>query len=246
MRQRAFTLIELIVTTAIIFLLVGIMVPALGRAQASARRVSCSTQVKALVQAIACYAQENNAWLPPGPREMDPDGKFRKDPDRGHPLDLFASLRIGRADLSSQNGWYAQGLLWQQGMLTQPRTFYCPEMQRRGWGVAIAWPRHMEVAPNAAGEKASVMSSFVYRGGYASAAGSAAGTLSAVRNLPTEPLIADNPMFGNMVHSSGYTVGYLGGQVEFLTFTKPAITGTIFAPFWTAVGPTPNALPATP
>jgi type II secretory pathway pseudopilin PulG len=245
MRRRAFTLIELIITGSIITLLIAISLPAIGRAQYAARRASCGTQIRALVLSMSVYTQENGNWLPPGPREIAPDGRFGNDPDRGNPLELFASYRVGRADCSSQNGWYGQGLLWQQGFVNQPRIFYCVEMARTGATFVQCWPQHMEKAPDYAGESSTVLSSYIYRGGYASARGTVDGPLNTARHLAGEPILADSPFFGKMVHANGFTVGYLGGQVEFQTFNKSPVKSFGVGPLWTAVGPGATTTSAT-
>ena len=130
-------------------------------------------------------------------------GRWAGDPDRGSPLELFAAQRIGCAGLSSQNGWYGQGLLWQQHAINQGRFYYCPELESRGWGYALAWPQHMSVAPDRAGEKALVTGSYIYRGGYASQAGTSEGPCNITRDSSGEPLFADSPLYGTMWHAAG-------------------------------------------
>ncbi len=70
-KNRAFTLIELLVVIAIIALLVGILLPALGKARASARQLKDSTQVRSIHQAMAIWASTNNSQYPL-PSTVDP------------------------------------------------------------------------------------------------------------------------------------------------------------------------------
>jgi prepilin-type N-terminal cleavage/methylation domain-containing protein len=71
-KNRGFTLIELLVVIAIIALLVGILLPALGKARASARQLKCGTQVRNIVQAMATWAQNNRDQYPL-PSQVDKD-----------------------------------------------------------------------------------------------------------------------------------------------------------------------------
>lgn len=62
--KKAFTLIELLVVIAIIALLIGILLPALGKARASARQLKDSTQIRGVLQGLAIFAQSNGDSYP--------------------------------------------------------------------------------------------------------------------------------------------------------------------------------------
>ena len=62
--RKAFTLIELLVVIAIIALLIGILLPALGKARASARQLKDSTQVRGIGQALVIFAGTNDDNYP--------------------------------------------------------------------------------------------------------------------------------------------------------------------------------------
>jgi prepilin-type N-terminal cleavage/methylation domain-containing protein len=64
MMGRGFTLIELLVVIAIIALLVGILLPALGRAREASRAAVCLSNERQMLVAMSSYAIDQKAWYP--------------------------------------------------------------------------------------------------------------------------------------------------------------------------------------
>ncbi|PCI11252.1 hypothetical protein COB72_01550 [bacterium] len=63
-RKNAFTLIELLVVIAIIALLIGILLPALGKAKQRANQLKDSTQIRSVMQAMVIFAGSNKDNYP--------------------------------------------------------------------------------------------------------------------------------------------------------------------------------------
>lgn len=63
--QRAFTLIELLIVTAIIALLAAILFPVFSRIREKARQASCLSNEKQLALGILTYTQDSDEALPP-------------------------------------------------------------------------------------------------------------------------------------------------------------------------------------
>ncbi len=81
-RTRAFTLIELLVVIAVIALLVGLLLPALGRARATTRVAACLANIRGQGDAVLMYTSSYKESMPPRWIAMttadadDPDAGF--------------------------------------------------------------------------------------------------------------------------------------------------------------------------
>lgn len=62
---NTFTLIELLVVISIIAILTSILLPALSKARASVKKISCTNKLKQMGLAWNHYVDDNDGWLPP-------------------------------------------------------------------------------------------------------------------------------------------------------------------------------------
>lgn len=118
---RAFTLIDVLVSMAVIALLIGIMMPSLSLVKETARRVACASNVRQIGLGFAMYGDDHKEHLPPT--------VFLRTP--GSPQwDMMVMLRVG-LDVQAQSqtpagDWDGLGVLYVNDYLNAARLFYCP------------------------------------------------------------------------------------------------------------------------
>ena len=82
MKRRAFTLVELLVVIGIIAVLIGVLLPALGKARAQANLTACMSNLRTIGQTIAMYTTAHKGVLPYGYWDGTPPGNSGFDSNR--------------------------------------------------------------------------------------------------------------------------------------------------------------------
>lgn len=115
--RGAFTLVELLVVIGIVAILMGILVPVLSSARASARKIACISNLNQIGIAIHLYSFEHDDSIPVGPVAppfLSPANFY---PSTGAPTSLV-SLSSGEP--------VGLGLLLKDYLAHQPTILFCP------------------------------------------------------------------------------------------------------------------------
>jgi len=136
-RRGAFTLIELLVVIAVIALLISMLLPALGSARESARRVKCLANMKQIGVGIATYANDFAGWTP---INYESYNRISPIPQKASPKstqanDLYHRLGGKLVDWGKNQ---MKNASWtdNSSYLTTTQVFYCPSFQSirpSGW-----------------------------------------------------------------------------------------------------------------
>lgn len=125
--RRAFTLIELLVVIAIIAILAAILFPVFAQARASARAISCVSNVKQGATAVLMYAQDYDETIPRLHNRGSVQYNFCPSGDCGPEWgDPGTTVR-------------PSGLFWAvlQPYIKSAQLGYCPEVGKTNWQTAI-------------------------------------------------------------------------------------------------------------
>lgn len=128
-RRTGFTLIDVLVSLAVIGLLIGILLPSFAMVRESARRVMCASNLRQVGIGLHMYAQDSSELLPPSvflPQSWRP-GTSANTVTQARP-ELMDTVRTSAGEFGDRpwGQWDGLGLLFSSGHLTAPGVFYCP------------------------------------------------------------------------------------------------------------------------
>ena len=126
-RYSGFTLVELLVVIGIIAVLVGIILPALTKAQSAAKRAQCLSNQRQLAQAMNLYMYENKGRFPFNFNGMNAS------------LAWYVWYKEAEAYPFTDQGWFGLGMLFRKGYFKDPKAFYCPEMREVRFTYPDGW-----------------------------------------------------------------------------------------------------------
>ncbi len=121
--RRAFTLIDLLTTIAVITVLIGILLPSLGTLRETARRTVCRSNIRQIGFGIASYADERKGLIPSSIFKADSSSR------RESELQEMMTLRLDTMDMQGRgvvSAWDGLGLLHEGEYLRGPKVYYCP------------------------------------------------------------------------------------------------------------------------
>ena len=121
---RAFTMMDLMVSMAIISILIAILLPTVGKVRESAQKVICGSNMRQIGMGVSIYTQDN--------KERLPDSVFlpisRSNAASFVELHRMDTIRLAAEEFPGMYGdlWDGLGLLYADEYITASNIFYCP------------------------------------------------------------------------------------------------------------------------
>lgn len=113
---RGFSLIDVLVSMAVVAVLIAMMMPSLSSVRESARRVVCASNVRQIGLGLAMYADDYKGLLPPS-KFANPALRRLYQPQQ---------MMVVRTNDTEVSAWDGLGWLFVSGYLEAPGVFYCP------------------------------------------------------------------------------------------------------------------------
>jgi len=116
---RGFSLLDVLVTMAVISVLMALLMPSLAKVNETARKVVCQSNIRQIGLGVLMYADDWNGQLPPSVY-------LAHGPSRGaaRPQEMV-TLRVPAIE-NLNTPWDGLGILFTAGYLPAPKVFYCP------------------------------------------------------------------------------------------------------------------------
>lgn len=149
---RAFTLIDVLVSIAVIAVLISILLPSLSKVTETARRVVCQSNVRQIGLGLVMCADQNDGNLPPS-IFLPLDSPARGPAEPQNMLTIHVQPYMVP---SGHTRWDGMGLLYEQGFLPSGKIFYCPS--HRGENP------YSRYAPDWDNQVAEIVANYHYRG----------------------------------------------------------------------------------
>jgi type II secretory pathway pseudopilin PulG len=149
--SRAFTIVDLLVSIAVVGVLIAILLPSLAAVRETAHQVVCRSNVRQFGFGVELYAEANKQLLP---RTIT----FENGGDLSYQTIVLRFTPGGQPGFEYllDEQWDGLGLLFQHDYLPAPKVFYCPSHQGNH--------RYAEYAGRWASDEGEIVGNFQYRG----------------------------------------------------------------------------------
>jgi prepilin-type N-terminal cleavage/methylation domain-containing protein/prepilin-type processing-associated H-X9-DG protein len=131
MKLKGFTLIELLVVMALISLMTALVMPSIGRAKETARRLLCTHNLHSIGTGLKAYETVQHDALPAQYDRWGPDSETYST-DFLEPWVSYVAYHKDVVFVSGKMQPLQLAKLYENNILENPKVFYCSSQTRRG------------------------------------------------------------------------------------------------------------------